>query len=142
MPRRNATNPDSGLSPQQLTVGDLLAVGATITDAAKRVGVCRQTVSDWVHHNPRFRAHMNRRRRESWVSMTDHLRSLVPKALEILAQALEEKKDLTAAIHTLKACGLYGNVSPAGPTSVEEVELEEAEVESARRRRAQQLAGW
>ena len=61
--------------------------------------------------------------------MTDTLRGLLPKALEVLKGALEGEAPLPAAVHVLKACGLYGMPAPQGPTDVEDVVI-------AQRRRA------
>ena len=55
--------------------------------------------------------------------MTNRLRGLLPKALEVLTCELEGEHPLPAAVHVLKACGLYGNVSPLGPTEVEDAEI-------------------
>ena len=49
---------------------------------------------------------------------------------------LEGEHPLPAAMHVLKACGLYGNVSPLGPTEVEDALLAEQERQSERRRKA------
>jgi hypothetical protein len=40
--------------------------------------------------------------------MTNRLRGLLPKALEVLTCELEGEHPLPAAVHVLKACGLYG----------------------------------
>ena len=40
--------------------------------------------------------------------MTDTLRGLLPKALQVLKYELESETPLPAAVHVLKACGLYG----------------------------------
>jgi hypothetical protein len=55
--------------------------------------------------------------------MTDTLRGLVPKALEILKCELEGETPLPAAVHVLKACGLYGMSAPHGPTEVDDIDL-------------------
>jgi hypothetical protein len=122
-------NPDWTLTPQQETAVDLLASGKTITDTASAVEVTRQTVSEWLNHHPGFQAALNSRRQELWVGMTDALRGLLPKALEVLKGALEGEAPLPAAVHVLKACGLYGMPAPQGPTDVEDVVI-------AQRRRA------
>jgi len=65
--------------------------------------------------------------------MTDTLRGLLPKALEVLKCALEGEQPLPAAMHVLKACGLYGMLPPRGPTEVEDVHLAERECQGERR---------
>jgi len=137
--RHKPTNPDTPdwtLTPQQETAVDLLASGKTLTDTAKALEVTRQTVSEWFNHHAGFQAALNSRRQELWVGMTNRLRGLLPKALEVLQSELEGEHPLPAAVHVLKACGLYGNISPLGPTEVEDALLAEQERQSARRRAA------
>ena len=139
MPRHKPTNsdtPDWTLTPQQETAVDLLASGKTVTDTAQAIEVTRQTVSEWLNHHPGFQIALHSRRQELWAGMTDTLRGLLPKALEVLRCELEGEAPLPAAVHVLKACGLYGMVPPRGPTEVEDALLAEQERQSERRRRA------
>src|SRR5713226_3345730 len=133
MTRQKPTNPDTPdwtLTPQQETAVDLLASGKTVTDTAKALEVTRQTVSEWLHRHPGFQAALNSRRQELWAGMADTLRGLLPRALEVLKCELEGEQPLPAAVHVLKACGLYGGVPvPQGPTEVEDAAI-------AQRRRA------
>jgi hypothetical protein len=127
MARRKPTNPDAPiwtLTPQQAAAVDLLASGKNLQDTADAIDVTRQTVSDWVNHHPGFQAALNRRRQELWDGMADRLRGLLPKALDVLAQALEDETPLPAAVHILKACGLYGLPQPDGPTDPEEIAID------------------
>jgi len=145
MPRQKPTDPDTPdwtLTPQQETAVDLLASGKTVTDTATAVEVTRQTVSEWLHHHPGFQAALNSRRQELWAGMTDALHGLLPKALEVLKCELEGEAPLPAAVHVLKACGLYGMLPPRGPTEVEDVVLAEQERQGARRRTALLAAAW
>ena len=145
MARQKPTNPDTPdwtLTPQQETAVDLLASGKTVTDTAVVVDVTRQTVSEWFNHHPGFQAALNSRRQELWIGMTQTLRGLLPKALEVLKDELEGEHPLPAAVHVLKACGLYGNVSPLGPTEVEDALLAEQERQSERRRKTLMAAAW
>ena len=49
----------------------------------------------------------------------ERLRSLIPKALETLEGSLgDEKQAMAAAVHLLKAAGLYGLPEPSGPIHV------------------------
>ena len=116
------------LTPQQATVCDLLATGTTITDAAEAVKVSRQTVSEWLHHHAVFQATLNARRRELFDEGTERLRSLVPKALDVIAAALDghsPKAALASAVYVLKAAGVYGRPAPSGSTDAEEIEARE-----------------
>jgi hypothetical protein len=117
--KRNQTKPDAdwSLSEQQRTAIDLLVTGTNVQDTADAVGVQRSTVSGWVHHHPGFQAALNTRRQELWADLVDGLRALAPKAVQVLAQALDGAEAVSAAIHVLKACGLYGGVAvPRGET--------------------------
>jgi hypothetical protein len=112
------------LMPQQLTAIDLLVSGKTITDTALALDVRRQTVSEWTNHNPTFQAALNSRRQEIWNGTADRLRGLLPRALDTLEAALDGEQPLAAAIHVLKACGLYGGIpAPTGPVDVEEADI-------------------
>jgi hypothetical protein len=129
-----ATKTDN-LTPQQETAVDLLAFGATITDAAATVKVSRQTVSEWRNHHAGFQAVLNARRRELFAENQERLRSLVPKALETLEGSLgDERQAMATAVHILKAAGLYGLPEPSGSIHV-------GEIESAEQTR-QMLSAW
>jgi hypothetical protein len=124
--RRKPTNGDAGkweLTPQQATAVDLLAAGRTVTETAEAVGVVRQTVSEWLNQQDGFRAAVNQRRHELWTAVTDRLRSLVPKALDVLEEGLTAG-NVQAALGLLKAAGLYGLAAPSGPTTPEAIEAE------------------
>ena len=84
--------------PHELTIAqqnavDLLITGATDQEAAEAVGVTRQTVCGWHHTNPYFQAALNRRRQELWGATVDQLRSLLPRAVAVLAEELERGED-------------------------------------------------
>jgi hypothetical protein len=145
MSRQKPTIPDTPdwtLSPQQETAVALLASGKTITDAALAIDVTRQTVSEWLNHHPGFQAALNSRRQELWHGMTDTLRGLLPKALDVLARELEGETPLSAAVHVLKACGMYGMVPPQGPAEVQDALLAEQERQGQRRRTALLAGAW
>jgi hypothetical protein len=90
-----------GLTLPQQSAVDLLASGKTDTEAAELLGLHRTTVSKWRAYDPVFQAALNRRRAEVWASGVDRLRSLVPKALDALADEL----DRSGSPNRLKAAG-------------------------------------
>jgi hypothetical protein len=139
MARQNTTNPDTdkwALTPQQEAAVDLLAVGTTVTDAATAIDVARQTVSGWLHHHHGFQAALNRRRQELWSSLADRLRALLPKALTVLEREIDEgHAPVTAAVHVLKACALYGVPKPSGPIDAAELDTMDRERETMERER-------
>jgi hypothetical protein len=98
------------LSQAQLTAVDLLATGSTMVNAAEAVSVTRQTVSVWCNNDAEFKAALNRRRQELWNEQSDRLRSLLPKALDVVEAFLEagaEPSDrLRAATTVLRIAGV------------------------------------
>ncbi len=112
------------LTPQQDAAVDLLCSGKTLTDTAATLAIRRQTVSAWVNHDPGFAAALNSRRQELWDGAAERLRGMLPAALDVLAEALDGDQPLAAAIHILKACGLYGGIpAPQGPTEPAEAAI-------------------
>jgi hypothetical protein len=139
MSRQNPTNPDVSryaLTPQHETAVDLLAAGSNLTEAAEKVGVTRQTVSEWVNRNPAFQAALNRRRQELWAEASDKLRGLLPAALALLEQDVEGG-NLKAAVAVLRSAGLDRLLPPQG--SVDPAEIEAAEVETEFKRSSRTL---
>src|ERR1700687_4316287 len=94
------------LTPQQEAAVDLLALGRSISDVAKEVGVARHTLSLWRNKQPSFQATFTLRRRELWDAASERLRTLVPGALDVLESAVANG-DLRAALGVLKAAGLH-----------------------------------
>src|SRR5262245_17370930 len=125
MTRRNPTNPDApdwSLSEQQLTAVALIISGKNFQETADAIGVTRQTVSQWAHHHAGFQAELNQRRQELWADLVDHLRSLAPKAVQVLARELDGDTPMPAALAILRACGLAnGPLAPSGPTDAETI---------------------
>jgi hypothetical protein len=96
------------------------------------VNVSRETVSHWVHHNVHFQAALNERRRELWADLVDSLRALAPKAVRVLADALEGEGSVQAAIHVLKILGFPGtSVTPLGSSDVRMITAQMQETENA-----------
>lgn len=97
-----------GLTVTQLSAVDLLAAGKNDTEAANELKLNRVTVTRWRLYSPTFQAALNVRRAEVWGSAADRLRALVPKAVGVLAEALESGElDLRygAALDLLKLAG-------------------------------------
>lgn len=94
------------LTAGQLVAVDALIAGGTDQEAASAAGVHRSTLNAWKLHNPAFIAAMNARRTEIWESSRDRLRSLLPKALDRVARAIEDNEipgGLRAAMRILEA---------------------------------------
>ena len=80
---------DWTLTTEQSAAVDLLASGKTLSEVAVAIEVPMQTVSEWCKSYPGVQAELNARRQELWTGTTDRLRSLLPKALEVLAEELK-----------------------------------------------------
>jgi len=52
------------ISAAQSLAVEALASGSTVTEAAEKAGVARETVSRWVHRDPEFIAELQNRRAE------------------------------------------------------------------------------
>ena len=88
----------------------------------------------WRSGNAYFRAALNTRREEVWERSLDHARSLVPRALDVLEQALEAG-DRQAALGLLKLAGLGAvDLSLIGPVDPDVIVTAE-ERERVRRER-------
>lgn len=109
-----------GLTVEQQNAIDLLVTGKTDLETADAVGVNRVTVSKWRLYDPTFQAALNARRQEVWGSAADKLRSLVPKALDALATAMESGNVL-AAVTIIKAAALDKLPPPSGLTDPEQM---------------------
>jgi len=115
---------------------ELLLAGKTVTQVAKEIRVSRQTLSEWKNHDPLFIAELNRRRAELWDAVRERLRGLLSQAVDVLEEDLTSVEDRRlrqqAAVHILKALGIYGkeNFHPLGPTTPEGVEKEWEELDS------------
>jgi hypothetical protein len=108
----------------QLNAIDLLAAGKTDQETADLLGLHRTTVTKWRLYDPVFQAALNRRRAEVWGAAADKLRSLVPKALDVLAAALDKPmghRDFKAAVAILRLAAPAGDALAIGPTEAEEI---------------------
>ena len=114
----------SGLSIQQRRAVDLLVLGRNDRETGEKIGVARQTVCGWRCKNPEFVAAINERRSELWDCQTERLRGLLARAVDVLEAELDGDRALRAAVHVLKAVGVYGHASlpPKGSSEPEQIE--------------------
>ena len=101
----------------------LLMTGGSDQSVADELGIARQTVNNWRHNDAAFAARFNAERQDLWSTHREKLRSLVAQAVDVLAEdiaaKLEPKLRQSAAIHVLKAVGLYGqDMKPSGLLTV------------------------
>jgi hypothetical protein len=87
--------------PQQQAL-EWLTTGGSITEAAQVAGVCRQTVSDWLHHNPDFAAAYQTWRQQSLEIARGRLAAMTETAVDNVVSAVRDKHDLQASQFVLR----------------------------------------
>lgn len=105
----------AGLSLEQKNAIDLLVTGLSDREVAEKLGVRRETVTRWRLYNPDFRIELDRARYALWGECADKMRSLLPKALRIVNEGLDEKYlpyRLKVALSILKIAKLDFNSGP------------------------------
>lgn len=105
----------SALTPQQMRAVDLLVQGKTDGQVGAEVGVARECVNRWRHHNPHFIAALNAERLALWQASRERLRALGDKALDVLDDALDAG-DTRVALGLLKLRA--ADRAPLGATDV------------------------
>jgi hypothetical protein len=113
-----------GLTLAQQNAVDLLASGKTDTEVAEILGLHRTTITKWRLYHPEFQAALNRVRAEIWSVGLDRLRSLIPAAVNVLAEAMGDPKNaerVKAATAILKLVPLTPETFAAGPGDAEEI---------------------
>src|SRR4051794_39721207 len=125
--RQNETHgagPPALPAQQQQAIAALLS-GATVTAAAERAGVARQTVHRWLADDPAFIAAHNLARREMADAVNQALRVLSVRSVEVLKRALASPKTpaavkVRAAVEVLRMTAK----PPDGPTDVRDARTE------------------
>lgn len=120
------SNKTKQLSIEQENAIDWLIQGKRDREVAEAVKVNRSTVNHWRNHDAVFIAELNARREELWNCETERLRTLVEKAVDVLKSDLDSedlKLRQSAAVHLLRAVGLYGaDLKPTGQTNPDAIE--------------------
>jgi hypothetical protein len=93
--KRKATkrDPETGLTPQQLTAALMLGGGLSITKTAEGVGVDRVTIWRWMQI-PAFAEESARMRDETVKAAKEHIRSSLLRAAEVAGEALDAMKPI------------------------------------------------
>ena len=110
------------LSVPQHKALSLLAQGITIREAAKQIGIARQTLYRWVQSEPRFRAAYNAWQEEQRESCRGGLLKCAEKAVARVATMVEH--DHRLAFQVLKELGLFKPAQGSQHTNPEFVEHE------------------
>ena len=125
------------LSEQQKAAVELLVSGKTDREAATALNLPGDSVVKWRMHDPVFQAALNAYRAEAWRAGIDRLRSMVPKALDALADELnraDNPERCKTALDILRLAKLT-DISPQGPEEPETI------VQQAVNRERQQARG-
>jgi hypothetical protein len=115
--------PRRELSEQQQAAVELLAAGQTDKDAASTLNLPAASVVKWRMHDPVFQAALNACRADAWRAGIDRLRSMVPKALDALANELNRADNpdrCKIALDILRLAKL-ADISPQGPEEPETI---------------------
>lgn len=112
---RTKSDKNGQLTPQQETALDLILAGQSDREVAAAVKRRRQTICEW-RHDPVFEAALNTRRSEIWGHSIDRLRGLLPKALDVLEEALD-KGDVRTAWRVVELASMR-EVKGLGPSTI------------------------
>jgi hypothetical protein len=130
------------ISPAQSLAVAALASGATVTEAAERAGVARETVSRWVHGDPDFIAELQNTRAEMSAQLRCALETLGKRSIVVLREAVQNSftpaTKLKAACAVLKLLGA-DRAETIPPTTAEEVRLKLLERDHELRKRQSRL---
>jgi hypothetical protein len=101
------------LTVEQETAIDALLQGKSDREAAEIAGCTRWSVQSWRNHHPLFMATLHQRRETLFSGAVDRMRSLLGKALDNVAGAIEAG-DVKASFELLKATAVWGHAPPPG----------------------------
>ena len=93
--------PPNALTAAQYQCIELLLLGNSVTQVARKVGVDRRTIQRWRSGNPHFQAEYSRRMLEATECSEQRLRRLSEKAVSVIERHLDENS-LQAATSLLK----------------------------------------
>jgi hypothetical protein len=114
------------ISPAQFLAVEALVRGASVTEAAGKAGVARETVSRWMHRDPAFMAELQNTRALIAVHTRCALEALGHQAVEALREALQglhvRGTRLRSACAVLKLIGA-DRTETIPTTTAEEVHL-------------------
>jgi hypothetical protein len=119
------------LTVAQESAVDLLVAGKNDTETAATLSLHRATVTRWRLYSPEFQAALAERRAAVWGSAADRLRSLMPKALDRIAEALDgtDAAARTAAAFNILRLACPLPLVPSEPVSADEIVRRKVEAE-------------
>jgi transposase-like protein len=105
--QQNST--ESTLAPKQIEVIEALAGGASVADAARRAGVDRSTIYQWMRKGGNFDAELNLARRECADTMRARLRELAEDAVKTVREVMKSA-DVSAPVRLKAALSVLQSV--------------------------------
>jgi DNA-binding transcriptional MerR regulator len=120
--RRSRPTPPtfSPLLPAQEQVIELLLAGQSVSEIATALQCAPDEIQHWRDEHPVFQARLNQAKRRLWDDAQDRLRAMIPRAIEVLEQAMSQGS-VKAAVEVLKIVQLHGRVPT--PTGAEDPHL-------------------
>ena len=115
--------PRRELSGEQRAAVELLAAGKSDKQAAEALDLPAERVAKWRRYDPVFQAALNACRAEVWQASIDRLRSIIPQALDTLAEELnrgDNSDRCKLALDILRLAKLP-NITPEGPADPETI---------------------
>ena len=115
--------PRRELSAQEQAVVELLAAGKTDKQTAESLSLPAELVTKWRLYDPVFQAALNACWVEGWQASIDRLRSMIPQALDTLAEELNRADNpdrCKLAVNILRLAKLP-DITPQGPADPETI---------------------
>jgi hypothetical protein len=115
--------PRRELSAQEQAAVELLAAGRTDKQTAESLSLPAERVTKWRLYDPVFQAALNACRAEIWQASIDRLRSMIPQALDTLAEELNRADNpdrCKLAVNILRLAKLP-DIAPQGPADPETI---------------------
>lgn len=114
------------MDAKKMRMIELYFEGKTDSEIAQALGVRRETVNQWRHHDPKVISKMNRVIEERKQEFKNHMNSLLEKSFRVLEKSLDDKEvSVKVAMEILKLAGNAGLIKSTfehGPISLEAVE--------------------
>ncbi len=112
------TNGDEkqNLTPAQIQAVNFLAVGESITGAAQKLNVSRQTISKWLNQDEEFQNALREKQTEVFSEETTRLKGMTARVLEIIYEELQNDNfrfRLMSAVKLLSAVNIGKLISEA-----------------------------
>jgi len=121
---KDGVSDKQGLNEKQELAIDLVMVGLSDGEIAKRVGVSRKTINKWRNQDMDFRALLAERRVALRERHQDELSGLVSEAIGVMREVMREDETptrLRAAQAVLRMSGLQAAMQTENPLSKEEI---------------------